>query len=161
MKKLCAGLMFCLVTLTGSVCSAQVIENQIALGSVRLGWPKVQVENQLGNPTAIRKIDKDHFAYDYGGAKNFSIIFSKKANMAVEVYSGYKNGMPTPNGIGIGSTEQEIVKAYGPADYKEAGTLYYYAARSGNLAGIPAMQFNLAPDAGGKDRISSMRLFIK
>lgn len=160
MKKLCAALMFCLVTFTGSICSAKIIENQVALGSVRLGWPIVQVENTLGNPTGTKKLDKNHVRFDYGGVNNFTITFNKKTNMVEEIFSGYKNGMPTPNGIGIGSKAADVVKTYGQASAQEGSgsqyALYYFGDRSSNLGGMPAMQFTITNDA-----VSAMRLFIK
>ena len=136
MKKywIIAGMLTGVLSFSAFPVHALIDSDDLVLGGVTLGESYEEVEAQYGPPTQ-RKI---------GGFWYGSIYYGDTVQMTIEpdrdkpdtyyiygVTSRGNNGLATPKGITVGSTEEEVLEAYGGPDrtffdHGDGGQNYMY-----------------------------------
>lgn len=97
---------------TGGEKSAKNVAEKFSLGGVYPGMTLEEVKNILGEPTS--RHDDEEFIFDNG-----LVIEIDKHNNLVEEIQTHQAGVATGAGVEVGMTEQNLIDAYGAADYVE------------------------------------------
>lgn len=130
-------------------------DKSLALGGLTVMDSPEYVREIWGEPMLITGKEGAQMTYDYGNGLKihfFSIKIleeddSKKSNdvsdkrmIAKEIITTEDNGIKTPAGIGVGATEDEVLRIYGTPDekvsYKKIDYMYtYYSHEPGDSTG--------------------------
>lgn len=114
-------IMFIVSLLAMSVtCYAKITVEDLNIGGIYYGQPASDVVKKLGNPTRMQvtppagsspvfKLGNSEVLVKYVWNKDIQLVWG------VSILSG--NGASTAAGIGIGSNYEDVIKAYGKADY--------------------------------------------
>lgn len=107
---------------------------EIAIGGIPLFSTRDYVRNIYGTPdvmkiTYSRMLDSDVETWDYGG----SFILTFVGNGAESIICKAANGLKTPAGIGVGSSESKVREVYGGV---RKGSFYTYRSELGTELGI-------------------------
>lgn len=105
-----------------SFCSAsfaKIADEHFAIGGIYAGQGISQVKAIYGEPVKTDGF-QDYKFFEYGkNDTRFTIRF--KSNIVDSVYVAGNNGIATVDGIKVGSTKEELLKAYGQADFYYLG----------------------------------------
>lgn len=129
MNKKIAALIFGATMMTGAVCSASVPDSDIAAGGIAPGSSLASAKSAYPDMT---QRDHDTFVIRDGFVID---IDDKRPDVIEEIKIYTNNGVKTPKGIGVGSSEYALNDAYGAADkvdhdYDETEYVYYNANRT-------------------------------
>ena len=140
MKKYLIALLLCLNFV--SIASAEVAEELIALGNVYPGQPFSEVVKMYGQPYESQPytFGKMYHFFNNGTVPSFRVAATDIVNY---VDTRGSDKFSTPNGIKIGSTIEELRKAYGSPDKEQQfkGVSYSYYQLGSN----PNPYNNLGP----------------
>ncbi len=108
---------------------AELIEPGRALAGIQLGMTREELRAQLGAPSQSVGPDRNgRSALSYPGG--FSAVCDSNG-LVVSIQAGEKFRGRTKEGIGIGSSKADVVRAFGAPDKTEANTdtsasIYYF-----------------------------------
>ena len=123
MKKI---LVFLVVSLfiTFNTCSANISQDEVALGGIKLGATPEYVKSVYGEPSSYINLPNNGIIYNYNDT--FKIYFANLKYMYwMETLSN--NGIATPSGVAVGMNAS-ILDKYGEIYYKEKKeNITYYA----------------------------------
>lgn len=113
MKKLTAALAFAFAFGLMSLCSASISRGELVLGGIQMLADDATVRSIYGEPTRVTRYDmQDLPMYYYGDS--FSIVFtSDEKKFIYSMQSSANNGIATPRKITVGSTQSDVINAYG------------------------------------------------
>ena len=123
MKKNFSVLLIAVFLSVSMVCSAQISQDEVALGGIKFGSKREYVESVYGQPTT--RINRDGgVLYDYNGT--FQIFFASGKYM-YWMKTTANNGIGTPSGVKVGM-DVSVLERYGEIYHKELdnGVIYYY-----------------------------------
>lgn len=92
--------------------SVQNVAEKFSLGGIYPGMTLEEVKNILGEPAA--KHDDEEFIFSNG----LAVEIDKKNNVVEEIQT-HQAGVATGAGIEVGMNEQNLIDAYGAADFVE------------------------------------------
>jgi hypothetical protein len=101
-----------------------VIEPGVSFGSISNGWNMQQVINSLGEPDERNDRELKYFNLGFFVEMKNNVVHTINCVAAAAPGSSYKKSFAghTKEGIGIGSTREDIVKAYGEPTTIESST---------------------------------------
>ena len=117
-KKLFLVFVMMVSVMVSAVCYAQISKEDLNIGGIYFGQPMSDVINKLGAP--VRRISTPPAGsapvFRYGN-NEIGVRGSEKSPVrGVWVVTGNGDGLFTSRGITVGSTYDEVIKAYGKAD---------------------------------------------
>ena len=131
---------------------AQLDPSEMVLGGIVLGETLADVEADYGEPVSSR-VGGFWYAYcSFGDTMGIIVQPDDYTNLddltkscVVGIGSKSSNGVKTPRGIGVGSTEEEVLVAYGAPDSIRQGNWgkgYTYYDRA-NRRGASSLQIQM------------------
>lgn len=118
MKKYTMMLVFLIAMVVSISCYAKITEADLNIGGIYYGQPAADVIKKLGEPVRRQKTPPAGSApvFKYGNAEILVKYNDFRPTVwGVWIISG--DGVYTAAGIGIGSSYDAVIKAYGPADF--------------------------------------------
>lgn len=130
MKKFFSVMLIAVFLSVSAVCAAQISQDEVALGGIKLGAKREYVESVYGQPTT--RINRNGgVLYDYNGT--FQIFFASGKFM-YWMKTTANNGIGTPSGVKVGM-DYSVLDRYGEIYRKETedGVTYYYYWAPGRI----------------------------
>lgn len=122
-KKLLPLVAAALLSMGITTVEAQIDSSELVLGGILLGEPMADVVADYGEPVTSR-VGGFWYAYcSYGDTMGITVqpddytdLDDLTKSCVVAIGSKSRNGVRTPKGISVGSTEEEVLAAYGAPD---------------------------------------------
>ena len=116
-KKLLMMMVVMVAVMASVSCYAKITEADLNIGGIYYGQPAADVIKKLGQPVRRQVTPPAGSApvFKYGNAEILVRYNDYNPVWGVSVLSG--DGVYTAAGIGIGSSYDAVIKAYGPADF--------------------------------------------
>lgn len=120
LKRLAVLVVFGLMFLLPSICSATLPKEQMALGGITIRMPKDSVIAMYGQPVSV-----DQYGFKYG---RYGTQFDINFISGLEVYGVFvsgNNGIATPAGIKVGMSYSDVIRLLGKPDWQGKGEVMY------------------------------------
>lgn len=101
-----------------AVCFAQITEEDLNIGGIYPGQPLEEVVVKFGQPRIVQRPPIGYnFYFKIGDGDVLIQLTTNNKDGIIRVVNVLKNtGMTLPTGIGVGATEEDIIKVYGEPD---------------------------------------------
>lgn len=116
MKRILMAVLFMVAMMASITCYAKITVADLNIGGIYYGMPEAEVIEKLGNPIRMERTPPAGSApvFKCGNAEILVRYNNIRPVWGAYVMSG--DGVYTSAGIGVGSTYDDVIKAYGQAD---------------------------------------------
>ncbi len=122
-KKMAVSAIMMVALLTGGAVEARVPDSALALGGISIGSTEAYVKATYGKPKTMSReyyAPRKEYIHEYNYGDSFYISILESTGTVFRMMSmDHHNNVATPKGIKIGSTLQDVLRAYGNPDLRQ------------------------------------------